>query len=103
MRGEIMTRQEELNIFLSKLRDKGTFPLEDSLMKEMESFLRHDNDEYTKELQKAIGDELQEDFDSHVSFKEFLEDYADKHPQDTAGYDSLRSKIFGDGNDGTTL
>jgi hypothetical protein len=61
----------------------------------MEDFLQHDNDDYTKELQKAISVELQENFDTYVSFEDFLADYADNHPQDSANYNSLRSKIYG--------
>jgi uncharacterized protein YbcC (UPF0753/DUF2309 family) len=85
-----MTRQEELNNFQSEIHDKKTFG---GFWKEMQNFLQHDDD-YTKELQKDIGKALEEDFDNHVSFDNFLKDYADKHPHDTAGYDSLHSKIF---------
>jgi hypothetical protein len=89
-----MTRQQELNNFLSKLRDKGAFPLEDSLKTEMEKFLRHDNDEYTKELQAELTKVLEEDF-THVSFDDYVNDYEKKKPEDTSGNDSRRSKIYG--------
>ena len=89
-----MTRQQKLNNFLSKLLDKGTFPLKDSLRNEMESFLKHDNDDYTKELQAELTKVLEEEF-TYVSFDDYVNDYEKKKPEDTSGNDSRRSKIYG--------
>lgn len=87
-----MNRNERLQKLINKLQEHQIH----EFRKELEDFLQEENDEYTKQLQKAISHKLDDKDFPYQNFKSFLEDYQKNYPTDPAGCSELRSRIYGD-------
>jgi len=87
-----MSRKDRLEKLKNKLRDDHIF----NFKKELEVFLKKKNDEYTGQLQDAISEKLDSIPFRYTDFDSFLDDYKKNKPEDTAGYDDLHSRIYGE-------
>jgi len=87
-----MNRKDRLEELKNKLRDNYIF----NFREDLEDFLQEENDHYTEELQEAISQKLDGISFHFTDFNSFLDDYKKKKPKDTAGYDDLRSRIYGE-------
>ena len=86
-----MSRQDEINILLQKLKEKEIFEIH----KELEDFLQKDDDAYTSELQTAISKKLDNVPFPYRDFETFMAEFYKNNQTDPAGWHDFHNRIYG--------